>query len=213
MGVRVVTDFLTDACGRMRVGVLAAAAVLATGVPWIGTASAADPMHAGQISAYFDEHVAPWVTSELIVNTLRNQNAQTRRLERDEVRALDDAWRQEVGTDGIERPMVEEVMARPISLFLQERQQEADWMIVEIILMDARGLNAGLSVPSSDYWQGDEAKFMNTFALASHEPTIDVIEFEAETGLLISQVSNTIFDPDTGKAIGAITVAVNMNKL
>lgn len=207
------TDFLSKA-GRTfrawRAGALAVVlAIVAAPHP---TASAAG-LHEEQVKAYFREHVEPWLTDELIVNTLKNENAQTRRLSRDEIRALDDVWRHEVGTEGIARPTVEKVMARPISQFLQERQQEADWMMVEIILMDARGLSAGLSMPPSDYWQGDEAKFMMTFALASPDLHVDIIEYEPETGLLMAQVNSTIFDPNTGKAIGAITVAVNMNKL
>ena len=104
-------------------------------------------------------------------------------------------------------------MQRDVSHFLKQKQRAANWMIVEIILMDAKGLNVGLSTPTSDFWQGDEAKHQKTFQAGSHDPFIDEVEFEAGSGLLLSQVSQTIFDPDSGEPIGAVTVSVNMNKL
>jgi len=38
-----------------------------------------------------------------------------------------------------------------------------DALIVEVILMDERGANVCLSRETSDYWQGDEAKWKKTF--------------------------------------------------
>ncbi|WP_099864040.1 hypothetical protein [Pararhizobium haloflavum] len=171
------------------------------------------PDHRPQVAQYFDSHVAGWIGSEPIVAALRAQNAENVRLTQGEIDELDATWRAQMASEGNRRPLVQAVMDREASRYLKERQREADWMIVEIIVMDAKGLNVALSTPSSDYWQGDEAKHQKTFQAASRVTQIDAVEYEAETGLLLSQVNKTIFDPDTGRPIGAVTVSVNMNKL
>lgn len=193
-----------------RIALLAAGCALAATVP---AAVAAEPDMQAEITSYFEESVAAWVDGPEVVAAIKAQNRETRYFTQTEIEALDTAWRAEVASDSNVRPMIDEFMKRDISGYLKERQREADWMIVEIIVMDAKGLNVGLSTPSSDYWQGDEAKHENTYQAAAAAPFIDEIEFEPETGLLLSQVNKTIFDPATGQPIGAVTVSINMNKL
>lgn len=189
---------------------LLAASCILTAAP---AALAAEPdMHA-EITSYFEENVAAWLDGPEVVAAIKAQNRDTRFLTQAEIEALDNAWRAEVASDDNVRPMIDEFMKRRVSAFLKEKQREADWMIVEIIVMDAKGLNVGLSTPSSDYWQGDEAKHQSTFQVASQKIFIDDVEFEPETGLLLSQVNKTIFDPATAQPIGAVTVSINMNKL
>jgi hypothetical protein len=52
-----------------------------------------------------------------------------------------------------------------------------DPLIVEVILMDAQGANVCVSKETSDYWQGDEAKFQRTFVerkpVFVDEPALD----------------------------------------
>lgn len=171
------------------------------------------PDHVREVGDYYRQHVESWINGPEIVAAIRNQNSHTAGMDEAAILIADEQWRAEVGSDDTNRPMVEEVMSRDISAYLKKQQRAADWMIVEIIVMDAKGLNVGLSTPTSDYWQGDEAKHVKTFQAASRELFIDDVEFEAEAGLLLSQVSQTVFDPETGEPIGAVTVSVNMNKL
>ncbi|WP_193174131.1 hypothetical protein [Oricola nitratireducens] len=171
------------------------------------------PNHVEEVGRYFEDHVRSWINGPEVVAAIREQNLRTAGFDDATIKAKDDAWRAEVSAEGVDRPMVEEVMQRDVSHFLKQKQRAADWMIVEIILMDAKGLNVGLSTPTSDFWQGDEAKHQKTFQAGSHDPFIDEVEFEAGSGLLLSQISQTIFDPDSGEPIGAVTVSVNMNKL
>jgi len=179
----------------------------------IAASESAKPDHVAEVGAYFNQHVQSWINGPEIVAAIKAQNLETAGFDQAAIDAADKAWRAEVGSDTADRPMVEKVMQRDVSLYLKEKQRAADWMIVEIILMDAKGLNVGLSTPSSDYWQGDEAKHEKTFQAGSHDLFIDEVEYEADAGLLLSQVSRTIFDPDTDEPIGAVTISVNMNKL
>lgn len=195
---------------------LFAAGISLSFLAFSGTAATAGPSapdHVREVHDFYLDHVQQWVNDPQVIAAIREQNLRTAAMDQDAIIAADEQWRAEVGSDNSDRPMVSDVMQRDVSLFLKKKQRAADWMVVEIILMDAKGLNVGLSTPTSDYWQGDEAKHEKTFQAASHDLFIDEVEFEAEAGLLLSQVSQTIFDPDSGEPIGAVTVSVNMNKL
>lgn len=171
------------------------------------------PDHVREVRDFYAASVQEWINDPQVISAIREQNLRTAAMDQDAIDAADKQWRAEVSSDDAERPTVAELMQRDVSLFLKQQQRAANWMVVEIILMDAKGLNVGLSTPTSDFWQGDEAKHQKTFQAASHDLFIDDVEFEAESGLLLSQVSQTIFDPDNGEPIGAVTVSVNMNKL
>ena len=190
---------------------IAGAAALLAALSGNATGTAID--HHAAVESYFLEHVRNWVTSPEVIEAVRAQNLSTANWSQDAIDAADKAWRSEMGSDANHRPRVQAVMDRDISAFLLARQRDAHWMIVEVIVMDAKGLNVGLSTPSSDYWQGDEAKFQETFGRGTDALHIDAVEYEADTRLLISQVNQAIIDPETGKPIGAVTVSINMNKL
>jgi hypothetical protein len=79
--------------------------------------------------------------------------------------------------------------------------------------MDARGLNVAASTPTSDYWQGDEAKFTDTYSQGPGAIHVGDVEFDESTQSYQGQVSIVVVDPDTGNPIGAITVGLNAEAL
>ena len=87
----------------------------------------------------------------------------------------------------------------------------ADPVIVEAMVMDQRGALVCASVGTSDYWQGDEAKWLKSFGAGTLH--IEEAERDESTQLMQSQASLPIRDPRTGTVIGAITVGVNLDAL
>ena len=79
--------------------------------------------------------------------------------------------------------------------------------------MDAKGLNVGTSDVTSDYMQGDEGKWQKTYLVGPDATFIDEVEFDESSKTFQSQVSTTVVDPATGKAIGAVTIGMNVEKL
>jgi hypothetical protein len=79
--------------------------------------------------------------------------------------------------------------------------------------MDGKGLNVGQSDITSDYWQGDEAKWRKTFLVGPEAVFVDAVEKDESTQMLQSQVSVTIKDPTSGEPIGALTLGINLNAL
>jgi hypothetical protein len=197
--------------GTSAARILLLGALLGIAIPASTQAATPDPK--AEVAAFFEARVADWVGGPEVVNAIKAQNERHAGLQQADIDALDLKWRAEIASDDNHRPFVAEIMDNELSGFLKARQRAADWMIVEIIVMDAKGLNVGLSTPSSDYWQGDEAKHQKTYQAGTDALFIDEVEFEEETGLLLSQANRTIFDPETGAPIGAVTISVNMNKL
>ena len=104
------------------------------------------------------------------------------------------------------------VLNKPISAFLKAKQEASDGTITEIFVMDDKGLNVGQSATTSDYWQGDEAKFQKSFGAGAGAVFVDDAEKDESTQMLQSQASMTISD-ESGKPIGAITIGINLDKL
>jgi hypothetical protein len=79
--------------------------------------------------------------------------------------------------------------------------------------MDDKGMNVALSDVTSDYWQGDEAKWQQTYLVGPDAVHIGDVELDESTQTYQSQVSITVVDPDTKAPIGALTFGVNVEAL
>jgi hypothetical protein len=84
-----------------------------------------------------------------------------------------------------------------------------DSSVVEVILMDKNGANVCVSRETSDYWQGDEAKFQKTFG-ADKQIFVDEPAFDQSTGVYAIQLSVLVRDGQT-KA-GALTLGLRVAK-
>lgn len=181
------------------------AAIVSVAVP-----GRAQDIHVAPVLAFFDANVRGWVSDPIIIAAIKAQNAIDARLTGTEINALDEEWRQEVNRPS--RPLIDRVLATPVSAFLRHKEDQASGAITEIFVMDAKGLNVGQSGITSDYWQGDEAKFQKTFDKGPSAVFVDDARKDESTQMLQSQVSMTIVD-EHGKPIGAITVGVNLDQL
>ena len=81
--------------------------------------------------------------------------------------------------------------------------------IVEIFVMDDQGANVCMTAKTGDYWQGDEGKFWHSYNGGIGSIFVD--EIEEDGGKMISQVS--VPGMSKGMAIGAMTIAVDVDKL
>ena len=78
--------------------------------------------------------------------------------------------------------------------------------------MDDRGLNAGQSAVTTDFYQGDEAKWQKTFPKGAGAVFVDEPEFHADSGTWRTQVNLSVEDADH-RPIGAATFEVNLTEL
>lgn len=191
------------------VGRFAAAAV--AGMLLLGSIGAQANDFAPQITKELNGKIKPWLGDPVLIDAVKAQNSRTGALAPADIDKLDKQWRAEAKSGA--GPLVDEVRATPLSAFLRARKEASGGLYSEIFVMDAKGLNVGMSDTTSDYMQGDEAKWQKTYPVAPDAVFIDDVEFDDSSKAFQSQVSTTIVDPASGKAIGAITIGINVEKL
>ena len=183
------------------------AALLAIQAP----ALAADGPHVAPLQEFAASTVKAWTAEPVLVEAVKAQNARTSGYDQAKIEELDRQWRAE--TSAARSPMIDEVLGNALSSRLSELKEQQGGLVTEIFVVDAQGLNVGQSDVTSDYWQGDEAKYQETYAAGPDSVFVDEVEKDESTQMFQSQVSMTVIDPANGEPIGAITVGVNMDAL
>lgn len=163
------------------------------------------------MQSYFEAEISPWINNPVLVSAILAQNSRTHQYRQDQIDTLDQTWRAEVGTESSE--IITSVLDNPASDFLRERLEQAGGVISEIFAMDARGLNVAASNVTSDYWQGDEAKFQNTYPMGAGSVHIGEVEFDESSQTYQAQISVVIVDPTDNSPIGAMTIGLNAEAL
>ncbi|WP_161860692.1 type IV pili methyl-accepting chemotaxis transducer N-terminal domain-containing protein [Algicella marina] len=163
------------------------------------------------LEAYANDQLARWLLEPQIVISLREQNTAHKELSQEAVDEMDLAWRADA--EGDASGIVAEMMARPLSELLKRYQLAANGIVTEVFIMDDKGLNVAQSAVTSDLWQGDEAKWQETYASEGLDYHFSDVEFDDSTGFYQVQVSMPIADPVTQEKLGAVTFGVNIQSL
>lgn len=171
-------------------------------------ASAADTSVAA--AAFAQSQAAEWINHPAIVNAITAQNASTSVLAQGDINTLDQTWRAEVGTANA--PLVASVINNPASEHLRAHVAKSGGQITEVFVMDARGLNVASSGVTSDYWQGDEAKWIETYLKGAGSIHVSDVEFDESTQTYQVQVSLPVAD-NSGAVIGAVTFGIEAQSL
>ncbi len=170
-----------------------------------------DDVYRVPLEAYAQDELASWLTDPALIEAIKTQNAAHIDLSEDEIIALDQQWRAEAGAGG--GPLISRLLSHEVSLWLRGKQDATAGFVTEAFVMDNRGLNVAQSAATSDYWQGDEAKWQQTYLVGPDAMHISEIEFDDSTGFYQSQASLPITDPETGNVIGAVTFGINVQNL
>ena len=170
-----------------------------------------DGVYRVPLEAYARDELSKWLTNPDMIAAIKAQNAQHADLSEDDVIALDQQWRAEAGAGG--GPLIEKLLSDPVSNWLLAQQEATAGFVTEVFVMDNKGLNVAQSAETSDYWQGDEAKWQETYSVGPDALHISEVEFDDSTGFYQSQGSMAITDPETGEVIGAVTFGINVQNL
>ena len=174
-------------------------------------AAMADAEHAGAMKKVATSKVMAWLSNPAVIDAVKAQNAKHASIDQAKIDALDKTWRAETKSGG--GPLSSGVLANPLSGYLKTVKAGGKGLYTEIFVMDNKGLNVGQSDMTSDYWQGDEAKWKKTYLVGKDAMDIGGIKTDKSTQALQSQLSMAITDPASGKVIGAVTVGVNVEML
>ena len=163
------------------------------------------------MQAFYESEIAGWLENSVIVDAINAQNTSTLAYDQSRIDAMDQAWRAEVGNDNA--PTITPVLTNSASDHLRMLVDSSGGRITEIFVMDGVGLNVAASSTTSDYWQGDEAKFTETHGAGPGVVHFGEVEFDESSQSYQGQISVTITDPKTGEAIGAMTVGIDAESL
>ena len=150
-----------------------------------------------------------WIETDIVRISVEAQNNRLQKLSQDKIDALDKQWRAERESD--DKPLIAATLSNPLSTYLTRLQGKSLGLYAEIFVMDQNGLNVGQSSITSDFWQGDEAKFQKTYDVSGDALFIDEPEWDDENKIWRGQVSFTLTEAE--KPIGAVTMEVNLTEL
>lgn len=143
-------------------------------------------------------------TDPVVVQAVQAENAKGKTL--DQIKDQDAKW---TSTAGIADYM-QAMMDSPCGAHLKDIQKSKPFY-AEMFVMDNLGGNVCMTDKTSDYWQGDEAKFTESFKGGQGAVHISDVKFDDSTQAYLVQVSVPVMDG--GKAIGAITIGVDVDKI
>ncbi|MEM6710892.1 MAG: hypothetical protein AAF590_01250 [Pseudomonadota bacterium] len=177
--------------------------------PLAAQGTAPDPQ--SLITQQFIEQTREWLSNPIVQMMVEAQSERHASLTQAGIDALDQQWRAEREME--EQPLIAATLSTPLSSFLTRVQSGALGLYYEMFIVDSKGLNVGQSAITGDYWQGDEAKFTNTFNVGPDAVFIDEAEWDDEFNIWRAQLNMSIPSQDGTRAIGAATIEVNLTEL
>lgn len=164
-----------------------------------------------QLRDIFEQQLRPWLQSPLLIEAINKQNVDHAELTDTQIDALDKNWRKEAKHGG--GSLIDGLVKSEASTYLVEKKKAAGELVTEVFVMDNKGLNVAISDITSDYMQGDEAKWKKTFGQGAGQIFVDDVEFDDSSDTFQCQVSATVVDPASGQPIGAVTFGINVDAL
>jgi LytS/YehU family sensor histidine kinase len=106
-------------------------------------------------------------------------------------------------------PLRQQIVKAPCSARVKALVKD-DSLVVEAFVMDDQGALVCSINETSDYWQGDEAKWQETYEKGK-ETFVEEPAFDASTGTYAIQLSVPIFEAPE-KRIGAVTLTLKLRR-
>jgi hypothetical protein len=156
--------------------------------------SATDPAVRAQV-----ELLSSWAREADILAAVRASNEKPMSIE--ELEEIDRRW-----VAGEAEAEMKAVLADPCADRLRALLASSE-AYREGLVMNAQGALVCTSAPSSDYWQGDEAKWQRSFADGAGEVFVDRARYDSSARAVLVHISVPI--EDGGRAIGVLTVGID----
>ncbi len=149
--------------------------------------------------------IKEWVQNPAVIDAVKAANAAHASLSQDDIDALDKKWR------AGDAAVIDAVLHNDLSTYLSGVKDDGAGLYTEIFVMDDKGLNVGQSDKTSDYWQGDEAKWKETYLIGPDAIHLSDVEEDESSQTFQMQISLPVVDGD--HVIGAVTVGVDADML
>lgn len=148
--------------------------------------------------------LAAFGKAQVIVDAVKAENATGKTL--DQIKSRDKEWQATAGIADYMKALMESNCGK----YLRSIQSSAPYY-AEIFVMDNQGANVAMTDKTSDYWQGDEAKFKKSYNGGSGAVFVDKVKFDDSAQAYLVQVSVPVWDGS--QVIGAITFGIDVDKV
>lgn len=175
-----------------------AADILANLTKLIDQSTVASP----EMKTFAKEKLMPICTNPVFVKTVTEQNAKGLTL--DKIKLADDAWQKAED----ELPIQKELMTNACAEEIRRIAKELG-VVTETFVMDKLGANVGQNALTSDYWQGDEDKWINSFNAGKGGVDIGQPKLDKSSNKVDQKISLPVIDA-TGNVIGAVCFGVSL---
>lgn len=130
-------------------------------------------------------------------------------LAREDFLALDKVWSD---AGHAEHPLlVSEILSSAASAELRQIVESSEDVLEELFLMSADGALIASSHMTTDYWQGDEAKYLSVAKTPDLDHFIDDVRYDQSTRHFLSQVSIP-FRNEESELLGVLVVGVDVER-
>ncbi len=140
----------------------------------------------------------PQIITEVIQRNQLNQSL-------DDIKKIDNEWKNYTS----DHPVIQSMHSSKAGAYLKSRVEDKDSVFSEIFLTDMQGANITAWPITSDYWQGDEAKWNRSYNNGKGEIHIGKLEFDESSQHNAIQVSVPIMN--NGVAIGVLIAGIKIS--
>lgn len=163
-----------------------------------------------ELTKHFNTTIAPKLNESVLIDALISGNNVTKDYDTTRIDQLDNTWKLEAKSEKLPPDgVIASVEKNEASSRLRNILAESNGLISEIVVFDQKGLNVAQAKPTSDFWQGDEPKYVQTVGSKTLELHFDEIKFDESSGKFQTQISRSITNLQ-GEIIGGITVGFDI---
>jgi len=158
-----------------------------------------------KVKSFVVKNLVPTTDTAAWVQAVEAQNA--KKVSLADIQAMDKKW---IAAEE-ELPIQKELMGNACAQEIVKLVKRLP-AIVEAFVMDDQGANVCENTLTSDYWQGDEAKWKNSFKGGKGGVDVGKVKFDKSANANLQQVSLPIIGKG-GKVIGAVTFGLSVDSL
>ncbi len=164
-----------------------------------------------QIKELLIRKIERWKRLPKLESLLIERNLKTRRFSKQEIAERDKKWTQAFMRNDFSYSI--ELVDQEMSAQLREIKKQSQDVVTEIIITDARGLNFAISDMTSDYWQGDEAKFTEVFSKPANTMHFGDINYDESTKRFQLQLSVPLYTEEKFEPLGVMVFGIDVEKV
>jgi len=155
-----------------------------------------------EIVDFVHMHLKSMGKDPIIVQAVKQENSKGKIIA--DIKILDKKW---IATPGIS-DFMKSLMISKCAIHIADIQKKNSFYS-EIFIMDKLGANIAMTDKTSDYWQGDEAKFIKCFNQGDCQIYTSDVEYDDSALTYLVHASIPVYDEN--HCIGVITIGIDVD--